>query len=214
VTPPTRTDIEAVVDPEIIAADEKLATAEREFEDVSVKGDSKAFASAKRRLVAAREAAQRARAAARGRARRAEEAAAREQERRAAAKRAEFYEWTAEWLRRAWPVLVLRAQLEEAEGRLKELGRQPNPGGPGDFERWRNIELWAELPEPERTVAHYIPSTPTATHDPTIDKIERGNGASPGNPRIVERVSGEDRFERVAQAIDELADREREGASS
>jgi hypothetical protein len=166
---------------------------------------------------------ERIRAAARGRERREAEEAAALSDRRQAARRFRFYAWAAEWARRAGPVLALREQLQEAEQHLAEIG--PSPRVPG-MKPWEYRALWEGLDASESAVAARIPGDPTVTHDPTV-KIERpvtretywhefhqAERTKEVRGRRVEvaLLTGDDRFDRLAEAIDGLADKERVAA--
>ena len=200
------------VEPEIAGAEQEVAEAEIEYDLAAADGEPGKVDQAHKRLGAARARVERVKAGLRGRERREREQAEALARRQDAARRLAFFEWHAEYVRRVGPVLALRQQLEEAERHLTAIGAAPNPSGPGDADRWKNSELWGSLPNPERTCARAIPSSPLKVHDVTLERITRGDGATPGRPRVVERLSGGNRFERLASAIDELAVAEREAA--
>jgi hypothetical protein len=208
-------------DPELAAAEAEVLAAERALEDAADGEDPRVAARAQKRLVTARTAVELIRAAVRGRARRGEEEAAASAARREAAARASYLEWSAEWVRRVKPVLELRQQLEEVERYLDELGSRPL--WPGD-RATAHAAPWQGLPVQEALCARSIPDSvrrigrpgrlgPLLAHNVTVEKVGREEGPVLGsNPRIIERMSGEDRLDRLAAAIDELAAMERDAA--
>ena len=188
-------------EPQADAEITEIAAAEQAYEDASANGDPQSIDTAHRRLMAARAAAEQAQAAARGRERQAHDRAEREREQREADKRVAFLRWAAEWARRAAPAIALREQLAEAEAHVKTLGLRPSP--------FRNRSeavdagLYAGMPDGVQACARAIPDAPTVPTD--ITRATRRSET--GHPMVIQRISGDDRYQQLADAIGELADR-------
>ena len=175
----------------------EIAAAQKMFEDAAANGDPQAIDVAHRRLNAARAAAERARAAGRGRERQAQEHAEREQARGEAAKRAAFLRWAAEWARRAGPT----SRSASSSPRPKRTSPRSACGRHRSGDRSEAVDagLYAGMPDGVQACARAIPDAPKVPTD-----ITRTTGRSDtGHPVVVERIAGEDRYERLAAAIDD-----------
>jgi hypothetical protein len=212
------------VDPEVAQALVEVDAAQIALEDAAADGDLKLISGARRRLDSARARVEQARAAIRGRERREQQEAERAAARKRAEQQAAVCAWCAEYCRRAAPVLAAREQVKAAEQRLADLGPRPRIPGVKPGEGWKLVELFAQLPDGLGEVAQRIGPTPTIEHDPTRIRrrtvehrtVQKWDGVAceyvphtvtQTGPLVeVELLSGDDRFDRLAQALDQLAE--------
>jgi hypothetical protein len=214
------------LDPEVAEAMQEVQAAEAEYEDACADGAPGRVSAGRKRLDAARATLERIKAGLRGRERREQQEAEALAERRQAAQRASFYEWTAERARRLAPVLELQQQLKEAIDHLTDVG--PRPAWPGD-RNLAHVEPWMPLTgDGHSEVAKRIPASvkqgqaigdPTRTTKRPAERrsLERWDGTvheyvDRGPEVEVVLMDGDDRFARLAAAIDQLAQAERDAA--
>jgi hypothetical protein len=214
------------VDPETADAVQEVQAAEREHDDACADGAPGRISATHKRLDAAKAAVERIKAGLRGRERREQQEAEALAERRQAARRAAFYEATAESARRLAPVLELQRQLKEAIDHLADVG--PRPSWPGD-RNVAHVEPWMPLTgDGHSEVARRIPASvkpgqpvadPTRTTKRPAERrtTERWDGTvneyiHRGPEVEVVLMDGDDRFARLAAAIDQLAQAERDAA--
>jgi hypothetical protein len=124
-------------------------------------------------------------------------------------------------------VLALREQVAEAERHLADLGPRPRiPGVTRQEQPMRVRETFDGLPHNLARVAVSIPATPTVQRDPTVTTTrtvehrptEEGPWSTAGRQVAVRGpltevrlLSGDDRFDRLADALDALADTKEAG---